>query len=133
MSVRRLQNICRSFTASKMYPDTLFNRVVRGEIPCQKVYETTDVLAFRDINPQAPVHIVLIPKEHFGLTQLRYATPSHTEILGKLLVAAAAIAKQEQLEEGWRLVVNDGADAGQTVFHLHMHILAGRKLNWPPG
>mmetsp|Transcript_18153 Transcript_18153/g.32516 ORF Transcript_18153/g.32516 Transcript_18153/m.32516 type:complete len:139 (+) Transcript_18153:344-760(+) len=117
----------------QVYPETLFSKIVKGEIPCNKVYETSQVLAFRDINPQAPVHIVLIPKQHEGLTQLRFATDNHTDILGKLMVAAAEIAKQEKLEEGWRLVVNDGVNAGQTVFHLHLHILGGRKLNWPPG
>jgi histidine triad (HIT) family protein len=115
------------------YPETLFNKIAKGEVPCQKVYETRSVLAFKDICPQAPVHILLIPKHHYGLTQLRKASFLHTWLLGKLMVAAAEVAKQEQLDAGWRLVINDGTDAGQTEFHLHLHIIAGRPLNWPPG
>lgn len=113
--------------------DTLFDKIVRGVIPCDKVYEDKLVLAFRDIAPQAPVHIILVPKDRQGLTRLSKATEENEALLGHLMWAAAQIAKQEGLEEGWRLVVNDGSLAGQTVFHLHLHILGGRPLGWPPG
>jgi histidine triad (HIT) family protein len=125
-----LQNL-KQYKAT--YPETLFSKIAKGQIPCEKVYETSSVLAFRDINPAAPVHIVLVPKHYYGLTQLRNASSLHTLLLGNLMVAAAEVAKQEQLDAGWRLVINDGTDAGQTVFHLHLHILAGRPLSWPPG
>ena len=82
---------------------------------------------------QAPTHILLIPKQRAGLSQLRYATQEHKEVLGHMMVTAAQIANKEGLEEGWRLVINDGKHGAQTVFHLHMHILGGRQMNWPPG
>jgi histidine triad (HIT) family protein len=113
--------------------DTIFDKIVRGVIPCSKVYEDDLVLAFNDITPQAPVHIVLVPKHRQGLTRLSKAEDSHKALLGHLLWAAAHIARLQGLEPGWRLVINDGADAGQTVFHLHIHILSGRPLAWPPG
>mmetsp|Transcript_29273 Transcript_29273/g.52353 ORF Transcript_29273/g.52353 Transcript_29273/m.52353 type:complete len:124 (-) Transcript_29273:2365-2736(-) len=113
--------------------DSLFDKIVRGAIPSSKVYEDDLVFAFRDISPQAPVHIVLVPKNRQGLTGLRKADESHKALLGHLMWAAAEIARRESLDEGWRLVVNDGPSAGQTVFHLHLHILGGREFGWPPG
>uniref|UniRef100_A0A0G4H9G3 HIT domain-containing protein n=1 Tax=Chromera velia CCMP2878 TaxID=1169474 RepID=A0A0G4H9G3_9ALVE len=112
--------------------DTIFGKIVRGEIPCSKVYEDDKCLAFNDISPQAPRHILVIPKDKAGLSQLSKADESHKEILGHLMWAVSEIARKENLGD-YRLVVNDGAGAGQTVFHLHVHILAGRPLSWPPG
>jgi histidine triad (HIT) family protein len=97
------------------------------------VYEDDKVLAFRDISPQAPVHIIIIPKDRDGLTQLSKAEERHTEILGHLMVTAAVVAKQEGLVDGFRLVVNDGLQGCQSVYHLHLHLLGGRQMNWPPG
>ena len=113
-----------------MAEDCLFCRIVRKEIPVPFVYETTDCVAFRDINPQSPTHILVIPREH--VASLNEA-PS-AEMLGKLLLAAAEIAAQEGIaESGYRTVINTNRDAGQTVFHVHVHVLGGRGLAWPPG
>lgn len=98
------------------------------------VYEDEDVFAFRDIAPAAPVHILVIPKKRDGLTGLSKAEERHQQILGKLLLTASKIAKQEKLEEGYRIVINDGSHGGQQVFHLHVHLLGGGKpFTWPPG
>jgi histidine triad (HIT) family protein len=112
--------------------DTIFDKIVRQEIPCNKVYEDDLVLAFNDINPQAPTHILLIPKDRKGMSQLRFAGPKHEELLGHMMLTVGEIVKQQNLSD-YRVVVNDGEGAGQTVFHLHLHILAGRPLVWPPG
>jgi len=108
----------------------LFCRIVRKEIPAKLVAETDDYVAFRDINPQAPVHILVVPRAH--VPSLNEVTdPS---IVGKLAQAATDLAKREGLaERGYRLVINTNADAGQTVFHLHLHLLGGRHMAWPPG
>ncbi|WP_426702793.1 histidine triad nucleotide-binding protein [Rhodanobacter sp. Col0626] len=112
--------------------DTIFSKIIRREIPADIVYEDNDVLAFRDLNPQAPVHVLFIPRQ--PMPTLNDATAADAELLGKLLLAAAAYAKQEGFaEQGYRTVVNCNEDGGQTVFHLHVHLLAGRRLHWPPG
>ncbi|WP_266159782.1 histidine triad nucleotide-binding protein [Dyella silvatica] len=112
--------------------DTIFGKIVRREIPADIVYENDDVLAFRDLNPQAPVHVLFIPKR--AIATLNDAGASDAELLGKLLLAAAAYAKQEGLaEQGYRTVINCNEHGGQTVFHLHVHLLAGRRMHWPPG
>ena len=112
--------------------ETIFSKIVRREIPAEIVYENDEVLAFRDLNPQAPVHVLFIPKR--ALATLNDATATDAELLGKLLLAAADYARQEGFaEQGYRTVVNCNADGGQTVFHLHVHLLAGRRLHWPPG
>lgn len=112
--------------------ETIFGKIIKGDVPCKKVYEDEKCLAFHDISPQAPVHIVLIPKSRDGLTQLSKAEEKNKDILGHLMLAVAKIAKQEKIE-GFRVVINDGESACQSVFHLHLHILGGRRLNWPPG
>lgn len=110
----------------------LFCRIARGEIPAQLIYEDDHALAFRDINPQAPSHLLIIPREH--LSSLSAAGAEHETILGHLLYAAARVAAQENLNEsGYRTVINTGSGAGQSVFHLHLHVLGGRPLGWPPG
>ena len=112
--------------------DTIFARIVRREIPADIVYEDEDVLAFRDLNPQAPVHVLFIPKR--AIATLDDAVPGDAELLGKLLVAAASFARAQGLEKnGYRTVINTNAHGGQTVFHIHVHLLAGRQMNWPPG
>lgn len=112
---------------------TIFDKIVAKEIPAAVVYEDEAALAFKDVNPQAPVHILVIPKVRAGLTQLSKATPEHAPLLGHLMYVAQLVAKQEGLETGFRIVVNDGEDGCQSVFHLHLHVLGGRKLGWPPG
>jgi len=112
-------------------PDCLFCKIAAGVIPVTRVYENESVLAFPDINPQAPVHILIIPKRHFG--SLVQITSTETELLGELLVAVNKIAQQQNLGDGFRTVINTGADGGQTVEHLHLHLLGGRQMHWPPG
>jgi len=111
--------------------DTLFTKIINREIPADIVYEDDQCLAFRDINPQAPVHILLIPKQ--AITMLAHAEETDQTLLGHLLLKAGEIAKQEGVAEAFRIVINNGETAGQSVFHLHLHILAGRDFSWPPG
>ena len=113
-----------------MAKETIFSQILNGEIPCDEVYSDDQCLAFRDIQPQAPIHILLIPRK--AITSMSEVEVEDTELLGHLLLIAAKIAKNEDLEH-WRTVINTGADAGQTVFHLHLHIIGGRPLKWPPG
>lgn len=113
-----------------MSTDTIFGRILRGEIPCDAVYRDDHCLAFRDVAPQAPVHVLVIPRQ--PITELAEATAEHQELLGHLLLVAAKVARQEGLES-FRIVINSGAEAGQTVFHLHLHVIGGRPLAWPPG
>ena len=110
---------------------TLFGKIIRREIPANIVYEDELCLAFRDINPQAPTHVLLVPKKE--IDRLSSATVEDQALLGHMMLAAAKVARQLGVEDAFRLVVNNGAEAGQSVFHLHLHILAGRKLRWPPG
>ncbi|HUF80007.1 MAG TPA: histidine triad nucleotide-binding protein [Burkholderiales bacterium] len=110
---------------------TIFGKIIRREIPADIVYEDEFCLAFRDINPQAPTHVLVIPKHEIAM--LSDAGPNDRELLGHLLLAAGKIARQLGVADAFRVVVNNGAEAGQSVFHLHVHILAGRKLRWPPG
>ena len=107
--------------------DCVFCKIIRGEIPCAKVYEDEDVLAFDDIHPMAPVHVILIPKNH--IATLMDVDASHTDIAGRLITAAQHVAKIKKVADGgFRTVFNCNADGGQVVFHLHMHLLGGRKL-----
>ena len=110
---------------------TIFSKVIRREIPADIVYEDELCLAFRDINPQAPTHVLLIPKKE--IDSLSSADGADQALLGHLMLAAAKVARQLGVGDAFRLVVNNGAEAGQSVFHLHLHILAGRRLRWPPG
>jgi histidine triad (HIT) family protein len=110
---------------------TIFGKIIRREIPADIVYEDEQCLAFRDINPQAPTHVLLIPKKE--VVKLSDAGPEDQALLGHLLLAAGKIARQLGVADAFRLVVNNGSEVGQSVFHLHLHILAGRKLRWPPG
>jgi histidine triad (HIT) family protein len=112
--------------------DTIFGKIIRKEIPAAIVYEDEQVLAFRDIAPATPVHILVIPKK--PIRNIACASEEDEAILGRLMLTAAEIARREGLaDSGYRVVTNIGGDGGQTVFHLHLHILGGRKLEWPPG
>lgn len=111
--------------------ETIFSKIINREIPADIVYEDDLALAFRDVNPQAPVHILIVPKQ--AIPRLADAKQEHQELLGHLLLVAAKIADQEGYGDAFRLVVNNGEKVGQTVFHLHVHILAGRSFGWPPG
>ncbi|MDQ3804447.1 MAG: histidine triad nucleotide-binding protein [Acidobacteriota bacterium] len=110
----------------------IFCKIAAGEIPAQLVYEDEAAVAFRDINPQAPAHVLVIPREH--VASLAEAGEAQESLLGRLLLAAARVAREAGLvESGYRTVINTGAGAGQSVFHLHLHVLGGRPLSWPPG
>lgn len=112
--------------------DTIFGKIIRGEIPADRVYENDNVLAFRDINPAAPTHILVIPKK--AIRNAGAAQPQDQAVLGELVLAAAEIARNEGIAEGgYRLVMNVGPNGGESVPHLHLHILGGRRLSWPPG
>ena len=112
--------------------DTIFGKIIRREIPADIVFENERILAFRDINPQASTHILIIPKK--PLKDVSEATEEDKVVLGEILLVAAELAKKEGIEEsGYRIVSNKGAHAGQTVFHLHFHLLGGRDFSWPPG
>ena len=116
-------------------PSTIFDKILSKEIPSTVVKEDDKILAFKDINPAAPAHVLVIPKDRKALTRLNKASAEHVDILGRLMVAAAEISKDESLGfgDGARIVINDGPDGGQEVSHLHVHVLGGRKLGWPPG
>jgi histidine triad (HIT) family protein len=110
---------------------TLFEKIIAREIPAAIVYEDDLVLAIRDINPQAPVHVLIVPKKL--IPRIAEAEADDQQLLGHLLLKAAEVAKKLDLKSGYRLVINNGADGGETVPHLHVHILGGRHLAWPPG
>lgn len=111
--------------------DCIFCRIARGEAPANILYQDDDVTAFRDLHPQAPVHILIVPNRHVaGVAQVE---PEDAALLGKLFVVARQLAEREKIVNGYRLVVNNGPQAGQSVFHLHVHLLGGRRLGWPPG
>lgn len=115
-----------------MSGDTIFGKIIRREIPANIVYEDDLCLAFTDIAPQAPTHILVIPKK--PIPSLAEATPADKEILGHILLIVKQVADQQGLtEKGYRVVTNIGVEGGQTVFHLHFHLLGGRALQWPPG
>ena len=112
--------------------DCLFCKIIAGEIPCDKIYEDSEMLAFRDINPMAPVHFLLVPKKH--IKSLLELEAEDAALAGRLLYKAQELAKQQGCgERGGRFVINAKSDGGQTVDHLHIHILGGRALGWPPG
>jgi histidine triad (HIT) family protein len=111
---------------------TIFQKIIDRQIPAKIVYEDDDVLAFRDVNPQAPVHVLVIPKR--AIPRISASTEDDDALLGKLLGAARRVAQAEGIaESGFRLVINNGEHGGQTVDHLHVHLLGGRHLGWPPG
>jgi histidine triad (HIT) family protein len=111
--------------------ETIFSKIIRKEIPANIVYEDDLALAFTDVNPQAPVHILIIPKK--PIVSLATAEPEDQALLGHLLLTVQKVAEQAGLENGYRVVMNTGVDGGQTVYHLHIHILGGRSMSWPPG
>jgi histidine triad (HIT) family protein len=111
--------------------DCLFCKIIAGEIPADTIYEDDDVLAFRDISPQAPTHFLVIPKKHYS--DLSQITDAHDGLIGKLVRTGAELAEREGLENGYRVIFNNGPDGCQIVFHIHMHILGGRKLRGPLG
>ncbi len=113
-------------------PNCVFCKIIDKKIPSKIVHEDDQCLAFEDVNPQAPVHILIVPKKH--IPDIHSMSPVDRELIGHLFLTARAIADQKKLDaKGYRMVVNNGADAGQTVFHIHLHLLSGRRFHWPPG
>jgi histidine triad (HIT) family protein len=112
--------------------NTIFSKIINKEIKADIVFESDNVLAFRDINPQAPVHIIIIPKEEIPKIN-NFNKAEHSEVLVEMIDAANKLAKEMKIDDGFRLVINSGDKGGQTVHHLHMHLLGGRQMNWPPG
>lgn len=111
---------------------TIFQKIIDGEIPAEKVFEDADVLAFRDIQPQAPHHVLVIPKK--PIISMAHAAPEDDALIGKVMRIAAEVARDAGLEQdGYRLVTNIGKNGGQSVYHLHIHVLGGRQMVWPPG
>lgn len=122
----------RSRTCENPRMSCLFCRIIAGEIPAAKVYEDDRLVAFNDINPQAPSHFLVVPRDH--IDTLNALSPEHDALVGEMVRRAAALAAERGYgASGYRTVFNCQADAGQTVFHIHLHVLAGRKLSWPPG
>ncbi len=111
--------------------DCLFCKIVNGEIPAEKVYEDEKVLAFKDINPAAPVHVLVIPKQH--ITSVAQVNNENSDVIAHIFEVISHLTKKLDLEQGYRVVTNTGEQAGQTVLHLHFHILGGRKMRWPAG
>ena len=111
---------------------TVFAKIIAGEIPANIVYQDDHVMAFADLNPVAPVHLLVVPRK--PIVSVATATPDDEQLMGKLILAAAEVARQQGLEEGgYRLITNVGRNGGQSVFHLHVHVVGGRALGWPPG
>jgi histidine triad (HIT) family protein len=111
--------------------DCIFCKIVSGEIPANKIYEDDEILAFSDMHPQAPTHFLVIPKKHLkGPSDMQ---EEDVEVIGKIIKKAGVLAREKGIGSGFRLVMNNGAVAGQTVFHLHLHVLGGRTMKWPPG
>jgi len=111
--------------------DSIFGKILRGEIPAKFIYEDEKCVAFNDVNPTAPVHFLVIPRK--AITQLSKADEEDTQLLGHLMFVASKVAKEQGLKEGFRLVINDGKHGCQSVYHLHLHVIGGRQLGWPPG
>jgi histidine triad (HIT) family protein len=121
-----------SFLESIIMSDTVFGKIARGEIPADILYQDEDVVAFRDLSPQAPTHVLVIPRK--PIATLNDLEPDDAELVGKLFLAAKTVARKEGVaDSGYRVVINCNAGAGQTVFHLHLHLLGGRAMRWPPG
>jgi histidine triad (HIT) family protein len=111
--------------------DCLFCKIISNQIPAKKVYEDAQCVAFEDINPQAPTHVLIVPRKH--IVDLKEAQAEDAGIIGACNLVAAKIARERDIEDGYRTVYNVGPNAGQSVFHLHLHLLGGRRLKWPPG
>ncbi len=114
-----------------MVDDCLFCQIIEGKVPANKVRETDSVLAFEDINPAAPTHVLVIPKEH--IVSAQELNSGHAEVLAEIFETIAAVASESGITDGYRIVTNVGRGAGQSVFHIHFHVVGGRKFSWPPG
>ena len=111
--------------------DCLFCKIIQGAIPTKKVYEDAHTFAFEDVNPQAPTHVLIVPKKH--VAGLKEAQVEDAELIGRLHLVAAELGRRRGIEDGYRTVFNVGPQSGQSVFHLHLHLIGGREMKWPPG
>ncbi|KAL3884348.1 hypothetical protein ACJMK2_024495 [Sinanodonta woodiana] len=111
--------------------DTIFGKIIRKEIPCSLIYEDDQCIAFKDISPQAPIHFLVVPKK--PIVMLDEAKAEDQQLLGHLLLVAKKVAREQGLDDGYRLTINNGRDGGQSVYHLHIHVMGGRQMEWPPG
>ena len=111
--------------------DCIFCQIIAKKIQAKFEYESDSLIAMQDVNPQAPVHLLIIPKKH--IARISESEGTETSLLGSMILCAKELAREKQIEDGFRLVLNNGAKAGQSVFHIHLHLLGGRKMNWPPG
>ncbi|CAH8645057.1 unnamed protein product [Schistosoma rodhaini] len=118
-------------TSVHTHGPTIFSKIINKEIPADIIYEDDDCLAFRDISPQAPTHFLVIPKKQ--IPTLDSASSEHEKLLGHLMLVCSQVAQKEGLSSGYRVVVNNGPDGAQSVYHLHLHVLGGRQMKWPPG
>ncbi|XP_058057962.1 adenosine 5'-monophosphoramidase HINT1 [Anopheles bellator] len=123
--------VAKAQAAAADADDTIFGKILRKEIPCQFIYEDDRCVAFHDVNPQAPVHFLVIPRK--PISQLSKAAEEDEALLGHLMLVGRKVASEQGLEEGFRVVVNDGKNGAQSVYHLHLHFLGGRQMKWPPG
>jgi diadenosine tetraphosphate (Ap4A) HIT family hydrolase len=130
---RKNINFFKANKNKKSFSTTIFDKIINKEINSEIVYEDDHVLAFKDVNPAAPIHLLIIPKKKDGLTGVSKAEEKHIEILGKLMLAAKKIGDKLNLKDGYRLVINEGSVGCQSIFHLHIHFLSGRQFGWPPG
>ncbi|XP_072137201.1 adenosine 5'-monophosphoramidase HINT1 [Mobula birostris] len=117
--------------AAKAGGDTIFGKIIRGEIPCEFLHQDDKCVAFKDIEPQAPVHFLVVPKK--PISRLSKAEDSDAELLGHLMIVGKKVAEQLGLMKGYRLILNEGPEGGQSVYHVHLHVCGGRQMNWPPG
>merc|ERR1712002_219271 len=129
--VRNMAEEIEKAQTAKPEGDTIFGKIIRGEIPCEFVHQDEQCVAFKDVSPQAPAHFLVVPKK--PIIGLSHASDDDEQLLGHLLIVAKKVAAKEGLEKGYRVVINDGPDGGQSVYHIHVHVLGKRQMNWPPG
>ncbi|XP_034940284.1 histidine triad nucleotide-binding protein 1 [Chelonus insularis] len=131
LPIRKMASEVEKAQSAAPADDTIFGKILRKEIPCTFIYEDDQCVAFNDVNPQAPKHFLVIPRK--PIAQLFTAEDGDEALLGHLMNVARKVAKQEGLDNGFRLVINNGRDGAQSVYHLHLHVLGGRQMQWPPG
>ncbi|XP_065841937.1 adenosine 5'-monophosphoramidase HINT1-like [Oscarella lobularis] len=125
------EEVTKAQSAASGGSETIFSKIIRREIPADIIYEDAECLAFNDIQPQAPIHFLVIPKK--PIAQLSKSEETDEKLLGHLLYSARKIAEERKLEKGYRVIINDGPDGAQSVYHLHLHVMGGRQMSWPPG
>lgn len=130
--VEKAQEAAKNNAGGDGAPPTIFDKILSGDIPANKIHDDDICIAFRDVNPQAPVHFLVIPKHRDGLTQLSKAREDQKALIGHMMYVAQDLGRKE-CPDGFRVIVNDGKDGAQSVYHLHIHVMGGRQMQWPPG